>query len=174
MWWLKQRYLGTGRPCRRPTPYSPCRPFIFRTVTNRPGTGSPVPGFPIIGDFVVVHACVPSCCLMQCLPLPNAMHCMCRCKALSFLLQCFAFSTVKHPILVWYLTNVPLCGKYSPVSLVFVLIFSIFVLYKRTGTISSEMNAIKAIQGESKNVKEYKFKNRQYIYESTFFSTRYE
>ena len=36
------------------------------------------------------------------------------------------------------------------------------------------MNAIKAIWGESKNVKEYKFKNRQYIYESTFFSTRYE
>lgn len=36
------------------------------------------------------------------------------------------------------------------------------------------MNAIKAIWGESKNVKEYKLKNRQYIYESTFFSTRYE
>jgi hypothetical protein len=89
-------------------------------------------------------------------------------------LHCIAFSTVKHPILVWYLANVPLCGKYSSVSLAFVLIFSIFVLYKRTGTISSEMNAIKAIQGESKNVKEYKFKNRQYIYESTFFSTRYE
>jgi hypothetical protein len=54
---------------------------------------------------------------------------------LSFPLHCIAFSTVKHPILVWYLANVPLCGKYSPVSLVFVLIFSIFVLYKRTETL---------------------------------------
>ena len=135
MWWLKQRYLGTGRPCRRPTPYSPCRPFIFRYVTNRLGTGSPVPRFSHNRCFRYRAGFRPSCGLMQCLPLPNAMHCMCRCKALSFPLHCVAFSTVKHPILVWYLANVPLCGKYSSVSLAFVLIFSIFVLYKRTETL---------------------------------------
>ena len=73
---------------------------------------------------------------MRCLSCCNALRDVLKILILSFCLFCqYPFPLVKHPISALYLANVPLCGKYSPVSLVFVLIFSIFVLYKRTETL---------------------------------------